>query len=261
MSKSNNVGRGEPGWIQTASGGKFSVASPNRDLVNIRDIAKGLSSEARFNGHARGPNGEPYTVAQHSVMVMQQVALEGMLAALSSAPVRYFPHHIDAAGRPEPILLCLQALFHDATEAYGLRDVASPIKQLPEMEGYRQLEKGVHEAVFSHLGLPVRLHSSIKAVDYSMGQTEALWFLGDLHPDWEVPAEFPPYTMERPRVWGPAEAESMFLDSYRHLNKAAADFRREMAAMDLIRDMVGDATDKSHTPTLPRPSLGTGRGN
>jgi hypothetical protein len=141
-----------------------------------------------------------------------------------------FPNHTDSKGRPGPVLLCLQALFHDASEGLGLRDLPSPVKQLPEMAGYRALEKGVMDAVMSHLGLPLRLHQLVKAADYRMCQTEAKWFLGDLHPDWETSTEFPAYDMPAPRVWNAQEAQDKFMEAYRSMLKAADDYAARKSA-------------------------------
>jgi hypothetical protein len=174
--------------------------------VRVSDIAAGLAREARFNGHTHTPNGAAYSVAQHSVHGHGGGGTPGRPGdAGSGSPGRepLFPNPHGQQGPAGPGVAVSQALFHDASEGLGLRDLPSPVKQLPEMAGYRALEKGVMDAVMSHLGLPLRLHQLVKAADYRMCQTEAKWFLGDLHPDWETSTEFPAYDMRPPESGTP----------------------------------------------------------
>lgn len=80
--------------IQTYSGKLLDYLDPNPDDICIEDIAKALSQECRFGAQC----GRFYSVAQHSYMV----------AAFS------------------PIELKLEALLHDAEEAY-IKDLPSPL--------------------------------------------------------------------------------------------------------------------------------------
>lgn len=61
-----------PGWIQTFTG-LFWPLNPQHDHVRLDDIAHALSLINRFNGHAR----EPYSIAQHSVLVSKLVERMG----------------------------------------------------------------------------------------------------------------------------------------------------------------------------------------
>lgn len=85
-------------FLRTASGRDLILARP--DTVDIEDIAAHLSKINRFNGATR----EPYSVAQHSVLVARILALAGHDAATQ-----------------------LWGLLHDAHEAY-LGDMATPVQ-------------------------------------------------------------------------------------------------------------------------------------
>lgn len=83
--------------VTTYSGKSIDLDSPNPDLIDIDDIAHQLSLINRFNGATK----EPYSVAQHSVIVSNIV-------------------------KPEFALL---GLLHDAAEAY-IGDIVGPVKKL-----------------------------------------------------------------------------------------------------------------------------------
>ena len=118
----------------TYSGKLIDVKKPDPELINILDIARGLSRQFRFNGLTVAP----YTVAQHSVIVSR------------------------ICKNPKAQLL---ALMHDASEAY-LHDIPAPIKAaLPD---YQRLEakwtSAIHQAVlwdgfYSNLDEPETLES------------------------------------------------------------------------------------------------------
>lgn len=84
-------------YVSTYLGNRFYLSRLHIDDVAIEDIAHGLAYQCRFNGQTR----EFYSVAQHSVMVMNLVPEEHRLAAL----------------------------LHDAAEAY-LGDMVKPLKNL-----------------------------------------------------------------------------------------------------------------------------------
>lgn len=115
--------------------------------IFIEDIANALSHICRFGGHTIWP----YSVAQHSIMVADEL-LRRQYGAES--------------------ILC--GLMHDASEAY-LGDVVSPLKCQPEFEGYRKLELRVNEAIGRALCLPPRFWDrvEVREMDARMCATEA----------------------------------------------------------------------------------------
>lgn len=106
-----------PGTVRTISGRPFNVLAPDPAEVRIEDIARGLAHACRFNGQTV----TGYTVAQHARHVAEVVRV----------------------GSPA---FALEALLHDAAEAY-LGDLARPLKVLPELAFFREIEGRVLLAV------------------------------------------------------------------------------------------------------------------
>jgi hypothetical protein len=124
-------------WLLTATGKHFVYADPRPEMIDIRDIARALSREARFNGHASGF----YSVAQHSIMVSNIV------------PEEY----------------ALEALLHDASEAY-LKDIPRPLKAL--LPDYKAIEARVDAVVREKFGLPKQKSRIVKNADLVLLATE-----------------------------------------------------------------------------------------
>lgn len=116
--------------IQLSSGGYLNLLSPKVSDIHIEDIAHGLSNICRFNGQTE----HFYSVAQHSVFVSY-----------------FVPPHLQ-----------LQALLHDASEAY-IGDVSSPLKALlPENV---MIEKRMETVISKRFYLPEFKSSSVKTAD------------------------------------------------------------------------------------------------
>ena len=118
-------------YVSTFLGNRFYLTRPHIDDVAIEDIAHGLAYQCRFNGQTQ----DFYSVAQHSLIVMQIVPEEHRLAAL----------------------------LHDAAEAY-LGDMVKPLKNLfPE---FSEIEGRVMEIIGHCFGVDLaNLHPSIKLAD------------------------------------------------------------------------------------------------
>lgn len=84
-------------WLGTNTGNVISLTEPNEEQITINDIATGLSNACRFNGQLR----TWYSVAEHCIHVAELVPKEYKL----------------------------QALLHDATEAY-ICDIPTPLKRV-----------------------------------------------------------------------------------------------------------------------------------
>lgn len=89
-------------WEQLIDGGSFDLDHPRPEDVSLYDIAHSLSNIGRWTGRTT----HFYSVAQHSVMVLEYVRLLG--GSFSAQE---------------------QALFHDAHEAYT-GDIPAPLKAL-----------------------------------------------------------------------------------------------------------------------------------
>jgi uncharacterized protein len=139
----------------THTGGWFYPGNPEGSEYRIADIAHALSLTCRFSGQCA----RFYSVAEHSVLVS----------------------HV--AERLDPTAGVF-GLLHDASEAY-LADIPSPVKALPELEGYRRLEKRVMDEILRtfHVSLPEP--PSVKSADLLVLRAEAE-SLGLLTEDWDV---------------------------------------------------------------------------
>lgn len=120
-----------PDSIRTVSGIYVNVMDPKPEMFIIEDIAHALAHTPRFGGHLP----HFYSVAEHSASVC---------------------HMVDAKE------LKLQALLHDAAEAY-LCDIPSPIKKnLPD---YKAMEQRLLKILLEKFGVKYPLHESVKDAD------------------------------------------------------------------------------------------------
>ena len=162
--------------------------------VDINDIAHSLSMQCRFAGHTR----EFYSVAQHSIRVCETV--EG--AGFASADV------------------ILQALLHDATEAY-VQDIIRPIKYDTKMKGYRILEERVWTVVAQHFNIPLIVFPIVDRADKRALKAELLQFTKIPHAryhEWmDDIEELAPATY----CMAPDEAEQAFLAEFHRLGGRA----------------------------------------
>lgn len=170
--------------ILTFSGKYINFLDPSVNDYDIVDIAEGLGKICRFTGHSR----VFYSVAQHSVLCSYNV------------PKEY----------------ALEALLHDATEAY-LGDVSSPLKALlPE---YKNLEQLHYTAIAKKFGIPEATSDVVKYVDLVLLKTErrdlmnnkdnTIWeFIKDIKP---LEGKIYPVT--------PEESTHLFLKRFYELTK------------------------------------------
>lgn len=124
-------------WFQTYTGIQFYAYDPRPEEVCIEDIAHHLALQCRYNGACR----EFYSVAQHSVLVSQNVSAE----------------------------YALWGLLHDAAEAY-LGDLIRPVKL--GMRQYREVEALVMAVVQEHFGLVGLEPPEVKRADEVLLYTE-----------------------------------------------------------------------------------------
>lgn len=125
--------------MQTFTRTMFWPADPRADEVNIVDIGHALSNICRFGGHAK----RFYSVAQHSVLVSRIV---------------------------EPVF-ALKGLMHDAPEAY-IGDLVRPIKRLPGMHVYENVEDAVWSVICERFGISQTLPKEVIEADHTALATE-----------------------------------------------------------------------------------------
>lgn len=170
-------------WIVLASGKQFFPLEPNIDLINIEDIAHGLSNLCRFAGHSKFF----YSVAQHSFYASQMID----------------PKY------------ALSALLHDASEGMGLSDIVRPLKYRAEFEFYRKSEYNLQSMIYSKYGLGAE-PPEVKVVDDRMLSTE----LRDLMPPFATRwlKDIPPYHFHI-EYMDPTQAKKVFLQRFAELTK------------------------------------------
>lgn len=127
-------------WITTYSGLPFWPLEPRVEDVRILDIAHALSLVCRWSGHVT----KFYSVAQHSILVSENV----------------------------PEKLKLAALLHDASEAY-ISDLSRPIKRAPGLgEVYMKVEKEIQDSINAKFGIETIHLPEIKRADNLLLLTE-----------------------------------------------------------------------------------------
>lgn len=178
-------------WIQTYTGKSVFPARPEGGAFDIVDIAHALALVNRYTGHTR----VPYSVAEHSVRVMQSIPFS------------------------EPKLR-LAALMHDASEAY-LADLARPVKVLPVMVEYRTMEARLQGAIEVHFGINPSAdeHERIKYADNTLLATEKRDLMARPPSPW---GNLPAPLMETITPWSWDKAKHVFLESFYDLQERLA---------------------------------------
>jgi 5'-deoxynucleotidase YfbR-like HD superfamily hydrolase len=131
------------GCIRTYTGKKFDLYNPTPEMIDIKDIAKGLS----YNSHFGGQTPRFFSIAEHSLMVSWRM-------------VR------DYANRPDLLLL---GLLHDAAEAY-VGDMIKPIKV--NEPTFVELENGILRAVCEKWELDYEDLKIVKQYDNEVQERE-----------------------------------------------------------------------------------------
>ena len=178
-------------WILSYTGKAINPLNMRAEDICIEDIAHALACVNRFAGHTA----KPITVAQHSVYVSRVVG---------------------DARHP----LALQALLHDASEAY-LGDVTKWLK--PHMPAYVEAENRLERLIYEKFGCPLSMCEEVARADRVMVMYEAPRGFGKawdgLHlqqrPGYEP---ITPGEMERIgkwAVWNWRASEEAFLVRYR----------------------------------------------
>jgi hypothetical protein len=130
-------------WIQTATGKRVDYRDPDINSISRIDIAMSLDRMPRFHGNLNCN----YTVADHSLNL--------------------------ASILPEEPFFKLQALLHDAAEAY-MMDIPSPLKKLLG-DDFARIERTLECAIFKHFDVDYPLSGIIKKYDAALCRAEAAY--------------------------------------------------------------------------------------
>ncbi len=176
--------------VETFSGRYINLQRLSSRDICIEDIAHGLSMLCRFAGQCRSF----YSVAEHSVLVAGEVERTN----------------------PDKPMLILEALLHDASEAY-VGDIRSPLKKLEWMAPVRTLERDIQQRVWEHFGLFHSPESSkiIQLWDLAVLKCEARELLGSRGHGWHLPEDLPEIQGLIHR-WSPEKAEQEYLALFNH---------------------------------------------
>lgn len=166
-------------FLQTRSGDFLDFRNPDPNTIHIEDIAHALALTCRYNGHTP----YPYSVAQHCVL----------------------------ASRVAPPGLELQALMHDAQEAY-IGDMPTPLKKL--LPGYQMIEFKLEDVIRKKFDLPAEFDPRVKEIDTRMLATEAAAFGFKL---WVSIQDVEPYPALPIAQWSWHLAKCKFLDRFEEL--------------------------------------------
>jgi 5'-deoxynucleotidase YfbR-like HD superfamily hydrolase len=124
-------------WQRMLSGRRLDLLDPTPMDIEIDDIARGLSFQARWNGQTHGDF--PYSVAEHSLLVEALFSQE------------------NPGTNPR---WQLASLLHDAPE-YVIGDMISPVKAAVG-PGYGELDDRLMAAIHLRFGLPTQVPMQIK---------------------------------------------------------------------------------------------------
>lgn len=190
--------RNEDFWIRTVSAKKFYPMAPHLNQYDIADIAHATAHNNRYNGHMD----HAYSVGQHSVLVAEQV-----LKMIDDNNLNGLEFASDAWMKARAVV-GLQALLHDATEAY-MPDMPSPIKLcLPD---FMEMEEKIKVSIMQAFDLPEQFDPLIEEVDKGIRGSEIKWLFTALKGD-DVWAEDIYEIVITP--WPVAYTKQRFLDMF-----------------------------------------------
>jgi 5'-nucleotidase len=164
-----------PTLLLYPSGIFFNPFEPDPAKIHVGDIAHALAAIPRFGGHTA----QPYSVAQHSVLVSRVIWERGNVCRRVEA---------------------LWGLLHEVAEALsGFGDVCGPVKRVPHVAAVvKPIERLIEAAAAVRWGFPPEFASCpvVKAADRYVLD----WEDRDLR--WE---DAPPHLGVVPRTWRPED--------------------------------------------------------
>jgi len=169
--------------MQTFTGRQFWPMKPRLMDIDLADIAGALSKQCRYGGHCK----KFYSVAEHCVH-----------AAV------FAPDHLK-----------LQALMHDASEAY-LVDIPSPLtKQIP---AYYEAEAWCMEMIAAKFNFKWPLDPAVKAIDMMLLDDERQQNMAPMNCPPELWGNSVPGTGAELQYWDPHTAADRFVKVFDYVS-------------------------------------------
>lgn len=200
--------------LETVSGNLVDVSCPDPATISIEDIAWHLSRLSRFCG-ATIPN-IPYSVAQHSVQVKNEVICMMMLPH-EYPDIEEILCHNETVDKDR---MAFHGLMHDAAEAY-IGDIPSPVKHITGFkEAINEIEERLLRSVYDSVGVeyPTELEwAYIHYADMVQRAIEAHNFMFSRGKGWGLPKVSFKKLQQFESPWISAEAYDNFLYDFNDL--------------------------------------------
>lgn len=168
-------------WIQTSTGKAFELIKPSLAMVDIIDIARGLSHLCRYCGQVQ----KFYSVAQHSVVVSVQIEQAMLRQIGETRGSGTLKREQDA----EITATAFWGLMHDAAEAY-CGDMTAPVKQVlracDDLE-FDDMEARIMQVICRKFGMALKAPEIVHEYDLRVLATERRGMFLPGGRDWELP--------------------------------------------------------------------------
>ncbi len=175
--------------ITTYTGRNIDFTDINKCQFSIEDIAHALSLLCRYGGHSK----KFYSVAEHRVLV-----------SYGCLPVN-----------------ALWGCLHDAAE-FVCQDIVSPLKYIPEMSGYRDIEKLFQSKIYENFGLFGPEPNDIHEADKIIASIEICKLHGKSRKTKVEFEKLPSGYIPKVLALSPRKAEQLFLDRFNELSSCNA---------------------------------------
>lgn len=144
-------------WIETFTGRRFWPLEPRADEIQLVDICHALSLVCRYTGHCK----QFWSVGAHTLLVHDLI--EEMDSEYG-----------------------LEALLHDASEAY-LADITRPVKK--NLKEYKSYERRLELVIAERFGIVYPYPSEVKEADEIALAIEVTNLFESRGRDWGMPIE------------------------------------------------------------------------
>lgn len=161
---------------------EIDILNLNEDMIVLDDISSGLANICRFGGQVNNW----YSIAQHSILVSDLAPEE----------------------------LKLEALFHDAAEAY-IGDVIKPLKHILDPL-YGPIEENFQQIIFNKFNLDCYKLKYIKEFDIKALQMEKKALKDNDFKEWNSFWKDRYFTIT-PHTMSPTMSNIVFIDNYKKL--------------------------------------------